>query len=361
MERVLNFGAGPAMLPPEVLVQAAAEMLDWHGSGLSVMEMAHRGEEFGTILAAAERDLRSLLGIPEHYHVLFLQGGATLQFAMVPLNLLRGGSGADCVLTGEWSRKAAQEAEKFGVVRVAASQAHEGLRRIPAQAQWRLDGGADYVHLCANETIAGVEFNWVPDTGAVPLVADMSSNFLSRSVDVARYGLIYAGAQKNVGPAGLTIVIVREDLVGHVRAGTATLLDYAAYARERSMVNTPPTFAIYIAGLVFQWLQRSGGVPGIEARNIEKAALAYGAIDASQGFYRSAVAPADRSRMNVPFTLANPALDAAFLAGARERGMVQLAGHRSVGGMRASLYNAMPVSGARRLSDYMRAFAARHG
>lgn len=361
MARVINFGAGPAMLPREVLTQVAAEMLDWQGSGMSVMETGHRSAEYARILAAAEADLRELLAIPPSYHVLFLQGGATLQFAMVPLNLMRGGSGGDYVVTGEWSARAAREAARFGTARIAASSPDGPVRHVPAQNRWQLDPAADYVHYCANETIAGVEFNWVPETGAVPLVADMSSNFLSRSVEVERYGLIYAGAQKNVGPAGLTIVIVRADLVGHLRAAAPSLFDYAAQAAAHSMLNTPPTFAIYVAGLVFQWLKGQGGVKAIEARNVEKAQLVYRAIDSAAGFYVSAVAPGDRSRMNATFTIARPGLDGAFLAGARERAMVQLAGHRSVGGMRASLYNAMPLADVATLASYMSEFARRHG
>lgn len=361
MARVINFGAGPAMLPRDVLTQVAAEMLDWQGSGMSVMEMGHRSADYGRILSAAESDLRELLAIPANYHVLFLQGGATLQFAMVPLNLMRGGAGGDYVVTGDWSARAAREAARVGTVRIVAKSEEGALRHIPAQNRWQLDPAADYVHVCANETIAGVEFNWVPETGTVPLVADMSSNFLSRSIDIDRYGLIYAGAQKNVGPAGLTIVIVRDDLVGHLRPSAPSLFDYAAQAAAHSMVNTPPTFAIYVAGLVFKWLKGQGGVKAIEARNVEKAALAYAAIDSAAGFYLSAVAPRDRSRMNVTFTIARPGLDAAFLAGARERAMVQLAGHRSVGGMRASLYNAMPLDDVGQLASYMSEFARLHG
>lgn len=361
MTRVINFGAGPAMLPREVLVQVGAEMLDWQGSGMSVMEMGHRSPEYGRILAAAESDLRELLAIPDNYHVLFLQGGATLQFAMVPLNLMRGGSGGDYVVTGEWSSRAAREAGRFGTARIAAEIEDGGLRQIPAQSTWQLDRAADYVHLCANETIAGIEFNWIPQTGEVPLVADMSSNFLSRAIEVERYGLIYAGAQKNVGPAGLTIVIVRDDLAGHLRPAAPSLFDYAAQAAAHSMVNTPPTFSIYVAGLVFKWLKEQGGVGVIEARNVAKAALVYGAIDAAAGFYRNAVAPCDRSRMNATFTISRSGLDAEFLAGAQERALVQLAGHRSVGGMRASLYNAMALADVQALASYMTEFSRRHG
>jgi phosphoserine aminotransferase len=360
VSRVLNFSAGPAVLPEEVLRQAAEEMLDWHGSGMCVMEMSHRGPEFISIAEEAESDLRELLRVPQGYQVLFLQGGATLQFSMVPLNLLGGKTAADYVSTGEWSKKAIKEAQRFCRVNIAASAEDANFTYMPEQAKWRLDPAAAYVHVCTNETIGGVEMNWVPDTGGVTLVADMSSHILSRPVDVARYGLIYAGAQKNIGPAGLTIVIVRDDLLGKAPKNTPSMLDYKVHADAQSMSNTPPTYAVYIAGLVFKWLKRQGGVAGIEARNIEKSKLLYDFLDGS-GFYRNPVRKSDRSRMNVPFTLADAKLDGAFLAGAAERGMVQLKGHRSVGGMRASIYNAMPVEGVRRLVEYMREFEAKHG
>lgn len=360
MNRVLNFSAGPAALPDEVLRQAAAEMLDWHGSGMSVMEMSHRGPEFMSIAAEAAADLRELLGVPQGYQVLFLQGGATLQFSMVPINLLGGKPGADYVNTGEWSKKAIKEAKRFCTVSVAASSEDANFSYMPEQDKWRLDRAAAYVHVCSNETIGGVELNWVPETGDVPLVVDMSSHMLSRPVEVARYGLIYAGAQKNIGPAGLAIVIVREDLLGNAPPNAPSMLDYKVHADAQSMSNTPPTYAVYIAGLVFKWLKRQGGVAGIEARNIEKAKLLYEFVDGSS-FYANPVRKPDRSRMNVPFTLADPGRDAAFLAGAQERGMVQLKGHRSVGGMRASIYNAMPLEGVRQLIDYMREFEAKRG
>ena len=360
MRKVFNFSAGPAVLPEEVLRQAAEEMLDWHGSGQSVMEMSHRGKEYMSIHAQAEADLRELMGIPANYKVLFLQGGATLQFAQVPMNLMRGKACADYVNTGEWSKKAIKEAKLFGKVNVAASAEDRGFTYIPAAAEWKLDPQAAYVHICSNETIGGVEFNWVPDTGDVPLVADVSSTFLSRAVDVSKYGLIYGGAQKNIGPAGLTIVIVRDDLIGHAPAGTPTVLDYKAQAENDSMLNTPPTYAVYVAGLVFQWLKGLGGVAAIEKRNVEKAQLLYDFLDRTE-FYRNPVAPADRSRMNVPFTLRDAALDDAFLKGAQQRGMLQLKGHRSVGGIRASIYNAMPIEGVRALVDYMREFEKQHG
>lgn len=360
MRDTFNFSAGPAVLPEEVLRQVADEMLDWHGSRQSVMEMSHRGKEYMSIHAQAEADLRELLGIPASYKVLFLQGGATTQFAMVPLNLLRGRESIDFVHTGEWSRKAIKEAKLLASANIAASAEDRKFTYVPPQADWKLDPKAAYVHICANETIGGVEFDWVPDTGDVPLVADVSSNFLSRPMDVARYGLIYGGAQKNIGPAGLTIVIVREDLVGQARPGTPTMLDYKSHADADSMLNTPPTFAVYVAGLVFQWLKRQGGIAGIERRNIEKSRMLYDLLDAS-GFYRNPVDPGSRSRMNVPFTLPDAALDEPFLAGAKAAGMVQLKGHRSVGGMRASIYNAMPVEGVQRLVDYMREFERKHG
>jgi len=360
MRQVFNFSAGPAVLPEEVLAQAAAEMLDWHGSGQSVMEMSHRGKEYMSIHEQAERDLRALMGIPSNYKVLFLQGGATLQFAMVPINLMRGKAGADYVHTGEWSKKAIKEAKLFGTVNVAASSEDRNFTYVPAQASWKRSPDAAYLHYCANETIGGVEFGWVPDPGDVPLVADVSSNFLSRPLDVSKFGLVYGGAQKNIGPAGLTIVIVRDDLLGHAPKGTPTMLDYKVQADADSMLNTPPTWAIYIAGLVFQWLLRQGGLAAIEQRNIGKAKLLYDYLDGTE-FYRNPVERADCSRMNVPFTLRDAALDEPFLEGAKERSMLQLKGHRSVGGMRASIYNAMPIEGVRALVDYMRDFEKRNG
>ncbi|HTN93685.1 MAG TPA: 3-phosphoserine/phosphohydroxythreonine transaminase [Gallionella sp.] len=358
---IYNFSAGPAVLPKEVLQQAQAELLDWHGSGMSVMEMSHRGKEYMGIQAQAEADLRELMGIPVNYKVLFLQGGASLQFSMVPLNLLRGKLSADYVNTGEWSKKAINEAKKFSYVNVAASNADRNCTYVPAFGTWDLDKDAAYVHYTPNETIGGVEFNWVPDVGNVPLVADMSSNILSRPVEVSRFGLIYAGAQKNIGPAGLTIVIVRDDLVGHADPRLPALLDYKTYAENDSMYNTPPTFGIYIAGLVFQMLKRKGGIAEMEKTNIAKAKLLYAAIDASEGFYQCPVAAADRSRMNVPFTLKDANLDGDFLKQADARGLLQLKGHRSVGGMRASIYNALPLDGVQALVDFMNEFAKSKG
>jgi phosphoserine aminotransferase len=360
VSRIYNFSAGPAVLPEAVLREAADEMLDWHGSGMGVMEMSHRGKEFIAIADAAEADLRALMAIPANYKVLFLQGGATLQFAMVPMNLLRGRKSADYVNTGEWSKKAIKEAKTWCKVNVAASSEGTNFTCVPDPASWKLDPDAAYVHLCTNETIGGVEYHFVPDAGGVPLVADMSSHILSRPVDVSRYGLIYAGAQKNIGPAGLTIVIVREDLIGQTVAGTPSMLDYKVHADAQSMSNTPPTYAVYVAGLVFKWLKAQGGLAAMEAINVAKAGLLYDYL-ADSSVFASPVRAADRSRMNIPFTLRDAAIDESFLKGAKERGMVQLKGHRSVGGMRASIYNAMPVEGVRCLVDYMKEFEARHG
>ncbi len=339
------------------MLQAQKELLDWHGSGMSVMEMSHRGKEFMGIAAAAEQDLRDLLAIPANYKVLFLQGGAHLQFAMIPLNLLRGKATADYVNTGEWSKKAISEAKKFCHVNVVANN----TTGIPAFNTWQCDPKAAYLHYTSNETIGGVEFNWVPDTGKVPLVADMSSHILSRPMDVSKYGLIYAGSQKNIGPAGLTIVMVRDDLVGVAYPGIPAMLDYKTHADNDSMYNTPPTFAIYMAGLVFQWLKRKGGLAAMEKTNIAKAKLLYNAIDASKGFYHCPVAKTDRSRMNVPFTLKDSNLDGDFLKQADARSLLQLKGHRSVGGMRASIYNAMPLAGVQALVAFMNEFAQKNG
>lgn len=358
---IYNFSAGPAVLPHEVLQQAREELLDWHGSGMSVMEMSHRGKEFMGIAAAAESDLRDLLAIPANYKVLFLQGGAHLQFAMIPLNLLRGKTSADYVNTGEWSKKAIAEAKKFSNVNIVASGADKNFIYVPAFDSWQCDPNAAYVHYTSNETIGGVEFNWVPETGEIPLVADMSSNIISRQIDVSKFGLIYAGAQKNIGPAGLCIVIVREDLIGHVLPSTPTMLDYKIHADNDSMYNTPPTYGIYMAGLVFQWLKCNGGLAQMEQTNIRKANLLYQAIDASDGFYNCPVVKSDRSRMNVPFTLKDANLDGEFLKQADSHGLLQLKGHRSVGGMRASIYNAMPLEGVQTLVDFITHFAKKHG
>ncbi|MEO5862110.1 MAG: 3-phosphoserine/phosphohydroxythreonine transaminase [Burkholderiales bacterium] len=359
MTRIFNFSAGPAVLPQEVLKQAQQEMLDWRGSGMAVMEMSHRGPEYMAIQAAAEKDLRELLAIPANYKVLFLQGGATTQFAAIPMNLLRGKTTADYVNTGEWAKKAIKEAKLQCKVNIAASSEDKNFSYVPPQSVWQLSKDAAYVHVCTNETIGGVEFNWIPDTGDVPLVADMSSHLLSRPIDVGRYGLIYAGAQKNIGPAGLAIVIVRDDLLGQTLPGTPTMLDYKVQAEHESMFNTPPTYSIYIAGLTFQWLKRGGGLTAMEKHNIAKARLIYDLVDGGD-FYRSPVAKFDRSRMNIPFTLHDEKLDDAFLNEAKQQGLIQLKGHRSVGGMRASIYNAMPLAGVTTLVDFMRDFEAKH-
>jgi phosphoserine aminotransferase len=361
MARVYNFSAGPAVLPEEVLQQAREEMLDWRGSGMSVMEMSHRGKEFMSIAEQAEADLRELMGIPANYKVLFLQGGASSQFAMVPMNLLRGKAGADYVNTGAWSKKAIGEAKRYCAVNVAGSSEASKFTTVPAQAALTLSADAAYVHYTPNETIGGVEFPYVPATGDVPLVADMSSTILSRPIDVTKFGLIYAGAQKNIGPAGLTVVVVREDLLTEqVVDGTPTMFRYTTHVADGSMYNTPPTYGWYLAGLVFQWIKAKGGLAAMAEINRRKAGLLYDAIDAS-GFYQSPVDPGCRSWMNVPFTLANPELDPTFLAEAKKAGLVTLKGHRSVGGMRASIYNAMPEAGVRALVDFMADFEKRNG
>ncbi len=359
MSRVYNFSAGPAMLPEDVLRQAQAELPDWHGAGGSIMEMSHRGKEFVSVYEQAERDVRDLLGVPDKYVVLFLQGGATGQFAAVPMNLLRGNRKADYILTGAWGQKAVSEAGKYCDAHVAASSEDQQFTTIPPRDGWALSADAAYVHYTPNETIGGVEYHWVPDTGGVPLVGDFSSTILSRPLDVSRFGLIYAGAQKNIGPAGVTLVIVRKDLIGDVWPMTPGVFDYAQQAKADSMLNTPPTYAVYVAGLVFQWVKQQGGLTAMAAVNERKAGKLYAAIDGSR-FYRNPVEPSCRSWMNVPFVLANPALDGEFLAGATDAGLTTLKGHRSVGGMRASLYNAMPEAGVDALIHYMADFEQRN-
>lgn len=360
--RVFNFSPGPAVLPLEVLEQAREEMLDWEGSGMSVMEVSHRGTAFMRVALEAEADLRELMGIPSNYRVLFMQGGASAQFAIVPMNLAAHDSVTDYVNTGHWSQKGILEARNFAQVHLAADarDADGHHRHVPPQSALALSAEAAYVHYTSNETIGGVEFGYVPQTGAVPLVVDMSSSILSCPMDVSRFGLIYAGAQKNIGPAGLVIVIVREDLLGRARPGTPLVFNYQAVAQEHSMLNTPPTFAWYVSGLVFKWLKRNGGMAAMGERNRVKAQTLYSAIDASS-FYRNPVARDSRSRMNVTFTLAKPELDAAFLAGAADAGLQNLKGHRVSGGMRASLYNAMPLAGVESLVSYMREFERTHG
>lgn len=358
--RVFNFSAGPAALPETVLRRAADEMLDWHGSGMGVMEMSHRGKEFTAIADKAEADFRALLDIPANYRVLFLQGGALAMNALIPMNLLGAKTAADYVNTGEWSKKSIQEARKYCRANVIASAEDRNFTYVPPQSAWRPDPDAAYVHICTNETIGGVEYFWVPDTGEVPLVADMSSHILSRPIDVSRYGVIYGGAQKNIGPAGLTFAIVRDDLLDRALPITPSVFHWKEQAAAGSMLNTPPTYGIYIAGLVFEWLLGQGGLEAIERHNIAKAALLYECLDGS-GFYASPVDQACRSRMNIPFFLHDARLDEDFLKGANENGLVQLKGHRAVGGMRASLYNAMPIEGVQALVAYMKEFERRHG
>ncbi|MDQ7745653.1 3-phosphoserine/phosphohydroxythreonine transaminase [Hydrogenophaga pseudoflava] len=362
-QRPYNFSAGPAAMPEEVLQQAAAEMLDWHGCGMGVMEMSHRGKEFMAIAAQAEADLRELLAVPTHFRILFMQGGGLAENAIVPLNLSRGGA-VDFVVTGGWSQKSAKEARKYAAPAVVASNEADGHTTLPAPATWRLSKDAQYVHVCSNETIHGVEFHELPDLKALgsqaPLVIDFSSHVASRPVDWGRVGLAFGGAQKNLGPAGVTLVVVREDLLGRALSICPSAFDYKTVADNASMYNTPPTYSIYMAGLVFQWLKRQteGGFTGIaamEERNIAKATLLYNFIDRSE-FYVNKVAKDCRSRMNVPFFLRDESRNEAFLAGAKERGLLQLKGHKSVGGMRASLYNAMPLAGVQALVDYMRDF-----
>ncbi|KAB2901306.1 MAG: 3-phosphoserine/phosphohydroxythreonine transaminase [Dokdonella sp.] len=359
MSRAYNFSAGPAALPEEVLRQAQAELLEWDGARASVMEVSHRGKAFIALAEQAEQDLRELLAIPANYKVLFLQGGATQHFAQIPLNFARGAS-ADYVLTGDWSEKAAKEARAYTNVRIAASAAATNHDRIPPRATWQLDPGAAYLHITPNETIRGVEFHDIPDAGAVPLVGDVSSTLLSRPLDVSRYALLYAGAQKNIGPSGLVVLIVREDLLERCPKDLPKILNYAEHAAQGSMLNTPNTWGWYLAGLVFRWIKAEGGVAEMARRNRAKAELLYGYIDGS-GYYRNPVEPAARSWMNVPFTLPSDELDASFLKQAEAAGLLALKGHRLVGGMRASLYNAMPLAGVQALVDFMRDFARRHG
>ena len=346
-------------MPVEVLEKAKWELVNWHEAGMSVMEMSHRGKEFVAIHAEAERLLRELLEVPANYKVLFLQGGATMHFAGVPMNILGAAKSADYVNTGEWSKKAMAEAKKFCAVNVAASSEDRNFTYVPKQSAWKLSRDAAYVHVCTNETIGGLEFHWTPDTGDVPLVADMSSHILSKPIDVTKFGLIYAGAQKNIGPAGLVVVIVRDDLLGRALPGTPNVLNYKQMAEADSMINTPPTFSVYLAGLTFKWLLERGGLKGIEQANIRKAKLLYGYID-GQDFYSNPIAKEDRSRMNVPFTLRDARLDAKFLDEAEARGLSQLKGHRSVGGMRASIYNAMPMDGVEALVEFMEEFRRRN-
>jgi phosphoserine aminotransferase len=360
MTRVFNFSAGPAALPVAVLEQLRDEMLDWHGQGMSVREMSHRGKAYVGIAQQAEADLRELMAIPAHYKVLFLQGGATAQFAAIPFNLTAPGATVDYVNTGAWSTKAIAEARRYCAVNVVADATASRYTTVPAQSEWKRSTGAAYLHYTPNETIGGVEFPFVPDAGDVPLVADFSSSILSRPIDVSRFGVIYAGAQKNIGPAGLVVVIVREDLLGKARADIPTVFDWKAMAADGSMLNTPATYSWYVAGLVFQWIKRQGGVEAMGRLNQAKARKLYDTIDAS-GFYKNPVTVECRSWMNVPFTLPSADLDKPFTEGAKQAGLVTLEGHRSVCGMRSSLYNAMPMAGVDALVQYMQEFQRTRG
>ncbi len=355
MTRVYNFSAGPAVLPEPVLKKAASELVEYKDSGMSVMEMSHRSKAFDDIIMTAEALLRELMGIPDNYKVLFLQGGASSQFSMIPLNLLRGSKKVDIVHTGTWTKRAIEEIRHYGSLNIVASSEDRNFTYIPKLDSSTFSKDAEYFHICSNNTIEGTRFTNYPDTGSVPLVVDMSSNILSEVVDVKRFGIIFAGAQKNIGPAGLTIVIIREDLVGHAMEITPLMFKYTTHVENRSLYNTPPTYGIYIAKLVFEWLRELGGVPGMQKINEEKAKLFYDHIDNSTMF-KSPIAREDRSLMNVPFIATTKELEAKFLKEANKAGFVQLEGHRSVGGMRASIYNAMPIEGIRKLIDFMKKF-----
>lgn len=358
MKRVYNFSAGPSVLPEVVLKKAQEELLNYADSGMSIMEVSHRSELFSEVIQKAEKLLRELMEIPENYKVLFLQGGATLQFSMVPLNLMKNKK-AGYIHTGTWSKKAISEAKKFGEVEVIASSEDKNFTYIPKVDKESFDPSFDYIHITTNNTIEGTAFSEIPDTGEIPLVADMSSNILSEVVDVTKFGVIYAGAQKNIGPAGLTIVIIREDLIGNAPENCPITLDYKTHSENESMYNTPPTFAIYMASLVFEWLQELGGVEEMEKINREKAAILYDYLDESD-FFTTPVEKASRSLMNIPFVTPSKELDALFLEKAEKHGLMTLKGHRSVGGMRASIYNAMPVEGVKRLVEVMAEFEKEH-
>ena len=357
---VYNFAPGPALLPREVMAQVQEELLDWHGTGMSVMEMSHRGKEFLSIAEEAEADLRDILKVPAEYKVLYVPGGATMMMSMVPLNLLAGGETGDYVVTGNWSKKSYKEAARLGKINLAATSEADNYYTIPPRKDWKLSDKPAYVYICDNETIAGVEYHETPDVGGAPLVSDMTSNFLSRPFDVSRYGIVFASAQKNFGPAGVACVIAREDLIGRAGDKTPFLLDLKTYADNESMFNTPPTFNWYFAGLVYKWVRKQGGLEAMDRRARERAGRLYAAIDGSD-FYSNPIREEFRSRMNVPFILADENLNAGFLAEAREHGLVELKGHRSVGGMRASIYNGMPMAGVEALVSFMQDFEKRHG
>lgn len=355
MSRVYNFSAGPSMLPEEVLKTAADEMLEYGKTGQSVMEMSHRSKEYDKIIKTAEKDLRELMNIPDDYEVLFLQGGASTQFAMVPLNLMNKNHKADYIITGQWANKAYKEAARYGEARIVASSKDKTFSYIPKVKAEEFDKDADYVHICFNNTIYGTKYNYIPDTGDVPLVADISSCILSEPIDVKKFGVLYAGAQKNVAPAGVTIVIIRKDLIGNAMDITPTMLNYATHAESASLFNTPPCYNIYIAGLVFKWLKKLGGLEVMKKRNEEKAKILYDFLDSSK-LFKGTVVKEDRSLMNVPFVTGSDELDAKFIAAAKENGFVNIKGHRSVGGMRASIYNAMPKEGVEKLVAFMKKF-----
>lgn len=359
-QKIFNFGAGPAMLPAAVMEQAKEELLDWHSTGISVIEMSHRSQHFASIVEESESDLRGLLNIPDSHSVLFLQGGASSQFAMVPMNLLHEGYSADYIHTGIWSGKAISEAKKFGSINIAASSEADNFLKVPGRDSWSLNQNAAYVYYTDNETIGGLEFPEPPDVGDVPLVSDMTSNFLSRKFDISKFAVVIAGSQKNIGPAGLIIVIVRKDLLGQANKGTPSLYDYAVQQEANSLYNTPPTFTWYMAGLVFKWVKQQGGVEAMQQNSQQRSSMLYDFVDNS-GFYANPVEIAHRSRMNIPFTLPNDDLNPTFLAEAREAGLVELKGHRSVGGMRASLYNAMPLEGVDTLLAFMTDFSKKYG
>jgi phosphoserine aminotransferase len=360
-ERIYNFSSGPAVLPEPVLAEAQRDLMALPGVGMSVLEISHRSKPFDAIIGAAQRDLRALASIPDSHHILFLQGGASMQFSMVPMNLLPPGGTADYFVTGTWSKKAVEEARKLGTVSVAASTEADAFSRVPEPSEWKLDPGAAYVHFTPNETIAGVEWQTEPDVGSVPLVADCSSDIFSKPIDVAKYGVIYAGAQKNLGPSGVTLVIIRDDLLARSSKALPTMLDYSVHAKEKSLYNTPPVFGIYILGLVAKWMREQGGLEAMGRANADKAKLVYDAIDGSGGFYRGHAKPGSRSSMNVTFRLPSEPLEKQFVAEATGQGMDGLGGHRSVGGIRASLYNAFPRRGVETLVAFMAEFARKHG
>ncbi len=358
MKCTYNFSAGPAVLPKSVMLRAQAEMIDWHDSGMSVMEMSHRGKHYMSIIEKVESDFRSLFNVPKNYNVLFLQGGAIAQYSMVPLNLLNGKK-ANYVVSGYWSKRSYQDALPFGDMSIAASSESIGYTKAPDLKEWKIDSAASYIHFCSNETIHGVEYFDLPSVKTIPVVADMSSHILSRPVDISQFGVIYAGAQKNIGPAGLTIVIVRDDLLEVASPLTPSVFNWKTQAENQSMINTPTTYSIYMAGLVFEWLIELGGLAAIEKQNIKKAELLYNYIDSSD-FYSNPIDIKNRSRMNVPFRIQNEDLHASFVTGAENLGMIGLKGHRLVGGIRASIYNAMPIEGVQALVDYMKDFEKSH-